>query len=329
MTYRHVPSIIAILAYSLGAGCSSLSPTQLQAEMPTIRSAAFVKTSHSGSWMVPNTNGALLYVTGGMPSSSNGVVVVFSYPTGSIVGTLTGFNVPLGECVDAAGDVFITNAGSNSIVEYAHGGTSPIQTLSDPGQPSGCSIDPQTGDLAVTNMSGNVAIYTGAHGTPALYTDGSISEFLFCAYDGNGNLFADGTTSNLLAELPKGQSSFTNITFNNQIAGPSSMQWSGGGLVVVDAGGNWRGPTLIDRVQITGSTGKVVGTTRLKSHHGAVAAYGQYWIEKGKITGPARSPGDGHNFLGFWRYPRGGKAQKILRHVNYGRLWGTVVSVGT
>ena len=78
-----------------------------------------------------------------------------SSPRGEPRLKLTGFATPYGECVDEKGDVFILNFDGESIVEYAHGGTAPIATLNDPGEkPSGCSVNPATGDLAVTNFSG-------------------------------------------------------------------------------------------------------------------------------------------------------------------------------
>lgn len=48
-------------------------------------------------------------------------------------GTLTGFVRPQGECVDNAGDVFTADNGASNIADYAHGGTSPIAVLNDPG----------------------------------------------------------------------------------------------------------------------------------------------------------------------------------------------------
>jgi DNA-binding beta-propeller fold protein YncE len=95
---------------------------------------------------------------------------------------LSDSNNPFGECVDKTGDVFVAefggNAGTAAILEYAHGGTSPIATLSDPGyHPESCSIDPTTGNLAVTNDDGPLGIYTGAKGDPAYYADPKASRW--------------------------------------------------------------------------------------------------------------------------------------------------------
>lgn len=313
------------VAVALLAACGgSQPPIGVPGAMSQNQKTA-IDAGRNTSWMLPEASkDDLLYVTGGTPSSTEGTVIVLSYPEGKVVGMLTGLDSPIGECVDKLGNVYVANNGSNAIVEYAHGGTSPIRTLSDPGHPWGCAIDATTGNLAVTNSSGSVAVYSGAQGSPTLYFDSSISLFLFCAYDNHGNLFVDGEQTDLIAELPKGKSTFTDITFNGEIAGASSMQWNDGGLVIVNDTGN-RTATPVDRVHISGSTGTVVGTTYLSRHADAVAAYVQYWIEGTKIVGPARTGGDGHDYLGFWRYPAGGASVRLFKP-NYGFLWGAVVS---
>ncbi len=74
-------------------------------------------------------SGSLLYVS----DTESGDVYVFNYPKGTPAGTITGLTDPGGECVDAKGNVFVTNTGGSNVLEYAHGGTAPIATLKDPG----------------------------------------------------------------------------------------------------------------------------------------------------------------------------------------------------
>ena len=102
------------------------------------------------SWMAAEArNGSLLYVS----SVLTGDVYVYSYSTQKLVGTLTGFTQPYGLCADKAGNVWVVNDGASQLVEYAHGGSTPIATLSDTGEyPEGCSVDAVTGNLAVTNF---------------------------------------------------------------------------------------------------------------------------------------------------------------------------------
>ena len=118
-------------------------------------------------------------------------------------------------CVDKKGDVWVVNNSSASLVEYKHGGKTPIATLYGISFPIGCSVDPTTGDLAVANYGngsyggGDVSIFAHAKGTPKVYTDSQIPHFNFCGYDPKGNLYADGTDATQsvfhFAELPKGK----------------------------------------------------------------------------------------------------------------------------
>ena len=232
---------------------------------PENRVAMAVHPDHSRSWMDPDAKKKkLLYI------SDNGTddVYVYSYPQGELKGTLTQFDNPQGECVDKAGDIWITDANSSEILEYAHGGASPIATLSDPGQsPLGCSVDPKTGNLAITNWQstsgapGSVSIYPDAQGTPTNYTDSSFNQMFFLGYDNKGNLFVDGVDSSgnfEFAELPKGQEELTNITLNQNIATPGGVQWDGTHLAVGD-----QGDAVIYQFTISGNDGTEVGSTQL------------------------------------------------------------------
>lgn len=63
------------------------------------------QTSRHASWIKPgSSSGTLIYV-----SSRSGSVYEYSYPDGTLVGTLTGFDVPMGLCSDADGNVWITD----------------------------------------------------------------------------------------------------------------------------------------------------------------------------------------------------------------------------
>jgi hypothetical protein len=152
---------------------------------------------------------------------------VYSFPDAKLQGTLTGLSFPAGECVDTAGDVWIVEEGPNDIVEYAHGGTIPIATLTDPNNaPEACAVDPKTGNLAVANAQtlsagpGSVGVYAHAQGAPTLYTDSQMKFVPFVTYDDKGNLYADGVDSSLayqLAEVRKNAGALTPIAFNQGI----------------------------------------------------------------------------------------------------------------
>jgi DNA-binding beta-propeller fold protein YncE len=261
---------------------------------------------------------ALLYVS----DTESGDVYVFDYPKGTPAGTLTGLIDPGGECVDAKGNVFVTNTGGSNVVEYAHGGTAPSATLKDPGFfPIGCAVDPKSGNLAVTNFSstasgsGNIVIYKHAKGKPAsAYADANTPQFLLCGYDDSGNLFADGLTSTSafsLDELPAGKKALVPVALDKGIGNAGAVQWDGKYLAVGDQADN-----VVDRFAIASGKGTFKSATALKN---AIAIF-QFWIQGGDIIGPD----SGNASVEFFQYPAGGKPTKTVHGV-YVPL-GTVVS---
>ncbi len=309
--WRTVPVACALLAV-LGA-CG-----QATALTPSIVRAA------GHPWMAPNTSSqALLYVTGGC-----GGICIFTYPQDQLVGELGDAYYPQGECVDKSGDIFIADFGgengSAGIVEYAHGGTQPIATLSDPGYyPQSCSIDPTTGNLAVTNDTGPIAIYAGAKGDPTYYADSKASADGFCAYDDKGNLFVDGEYTKsgdyALLEMPKSSYTFKNIRLNRAPGTPLDIQWVGKYLAVADS------QTVIYHVKIKGSKGTVVGSTLLNGPVSGIEV--QFWIEGKTIIDPYGT-GNSTDEVGFWKYPSGGKLRSSIDISQYGyaEVFGTVLS---
>jgi hypothetical protein len=262
--------------------------------------------------------GDLLYIS----SYANGEVLVYSYPQGKLVGTLTGFYGPDGICVDKRGDIWIVNnnaAGVVGVVEYKHGGTSPIATLVDPGYfPVNCSIDPTTGNLALSNLEtyypykqGNAAIYAHAQGMPKLYRDSKLFQVYFSGYDNKGDLYVDGTPSPSFgfqfAELPKGNKTFTNITLKGgTIYFPGKVLWDGKYVTVGDQTYQNKSPETSGIYQTTGSGGKIVGTTPLKGSSDVVG----FWIQGNTVIAPDIGLLD----VRFYRYPAGGKSTKVLPH---------------
>jgi hypothetical protein len=237
-------------------------------------------------------------------------VYVYSYPKGELQGTLTGFSGPEGECVDKKGDIFIANFGASNMLEYAHGGTSPIATLSDPGYyPGGCSVDPTTGNLAVTNYrstgsgQGNVAIYKHAKdGQPVYYADRDIDTMAFGGYDNVGNLFVDGATSDsafAFVELPSSGTSFEKISLSQKIGIAGGVQWDGTDVAVGD-----RDTNVIYQFAITGTKGEKVSSTSLIG----ASDVNQFWIEGPKVIGSDSGAADAM----FWNYPAGGSRTKVI-----------------
>jgi hypothetical protein len=300
------------------AGCGGSQPP-IGAAGAMQAGAIATHADRGRSWMLPGTSSGsdLLYVAG-----YGGILSVISYPQGQLVGEV---DLPVGEnsggiCSDANGDIFVPDW--YEIVEYAHGGTQPIAMLSDDGgEPMSCAVDPTTGNLAVTNDSnpyqGNVAIYADAQGDPTYYSDSNLYQPEFCGYDNQGNLFVNA--GHAFAELLSRAENFTDITLPHGVGG-GQVQWDGKHITVA----SYKAYTIY-RIQISGYAGKVIGRTHLKGHGDRTPP--QSWIQGSTVIAPIGF-GRADDRVGFWNYPRGGKAFTIVS-LKYADAAGATVSVGS
>ncbi|MGB8909435.1 MAG: hypothetical protein WCC84_11870 [Candidatus Cybelea sp.] len=262
----------------------------------------------ASSWMAPAAkNKDLLYIS----DVGTNQVYVFSYPQGSLVGTLGGFDTPVRECSDTAGNVYVTNTNAENILEFAHGGSGPIATYGDKGfLPTDCSVDPASGTLAATNYGpkgtnrGNVAIFAGGKTTAKFYEDPSVRAYLFCSYDGSGDLFVDGLNDVydfVLIELHKGAKKFEHVKLDQSFSSWGGVEWDGKYVAIGD------GASTIYDFAVAGTKAKLVRTIQLKRAVNVV----QFWIEGSTLIGPD-GPDGGHNDAGFWKYPGGRAPQKTI-----------------
>lgn len=246
-------------------------------------------------------------------------VAVYTFPDGTYQETLEITGFVTGMCSDSSGNVFMAAAPENAsaagyVYEYAHGGTAPIATLNLPkGEaPVACSSDPATANLAVTlqkehNFAPSVAVFAKAGGTPKIYTSRALGAFPQAAYDAGGNLFVT-SGGNLIGELPKGQTSIQEITLSKTLADVSHAQWAGKYLTLqseyVSAHNREKLFERVYRVQISGSAGKIVGTTAFVDW--PEKDPGQSWIQGSAIVGTPYSK------IILWAYPAGGQPTKII-----------------
>lgn len=250
----------------------------------------------------------LLYVADG----NNGDVYVYSYPQGKLTGTLTGFNDPAGLCVDKKGDVFITENYGHDILEYAHGGTTKLQTLGDSVyQAYDCKVDPKSGDLAVANVvteyftKGDLAVFAKAKGVGVNY---SLPTLWFSCntvgYDNKGDVYMEGngySSQTYAGVLPKGGSTVESLSLNQSIGSPGETQWDGKYMTFAD-----RNTGDIYQFTISGSSGTEVGSTTISPTGEAQWS----WIQGKTVIIPLESgSGEGVN---FYAYPAGGSATMTL-----------------
>jgi hypothetical protein len=302
-------------------GCGgSQPPIAAQGAMPQSWVTA-THTDRGKSWMLPEAkSGDLIYAAGGCDA-----VCVFSYPKGELVGSLTLTGAVRGDCSDSAGDVFITN--DYQVLEYAHGATSPSQTLSVPGgQASACAIDPVTGNLAVVVNDGdkNIAIYPDAQGTPALYSSHLTS--VACGYDNAANLFVSGVgrSANAISELPNGASDFSVLSVGGELGNPGQVQWDGKHITYE---GLSHRNIRVSRLKISASSATIVGTTRFG---GAIQNAYLSGIFGDEILIPYSIRGFQTHQIGLWAYPKGGKQLSKMQPFSDSKLAifrGVTVSV--
>jgi hypothetical protein len=301
----------SILAFGLAAILAGCGGVQNGAVTP-------VTGAQSRMHRASGSSGDLIYVGG--PKTT----YILSYDNGTVINTFDQSAGYAGLCSDLQGNVYMP--GQAKILKFAHGGTSPIETLQDTGfRPIGCSVDPLTGDLAVANIdnggagAGNIAIFKNASGTPTFYNDPHITNYLSCGYDNSGNLFLDGQSQNtpfIFAELRSGFSTFQLLTLNQPVNAPGSVQWDGQ-YVAVGAYGARR----IYRVKVSAGATRIVGTTKLDT---IKVANFTFWIQGNRVL-TAANPHRGS--VGIWKYPRGGKPVAKYPVLQKGQLGGLTVSV--
>jgi hypothetical protein len=302
------------LATAFFAGCGSgVTP-------PPATALGALDDSLGASWMDPSAiHRRLLYVSA-QNVGYTGAVYVYGYdnPT-KLVGKLTGFSQPKGQCTNKAGDVFITDALKQRITEYRHAGTKPIATFDehfDYMNPIGCAVDPKSGKLAVANAfyydsvstMGGVTIWTnpsraktyglpfGLPGPPA--------------YDAGGDLFIEGFANPPptygLEELPAGASTFKKITLQGaKVGGPDGVMWDGHYFVLTLLEGGSHEATGLYRVQVSGSVATVVSEVKLADScdQKPQADVPNPWIEGNVVSGGNNACK--HRF-DYWNYAEGG-----------------------
>jgi hypothetical protein len=279
------------------------------------------------SWMLPQALGktTLLYV-----SLDDRRVGVYDYDTGKRVGTLSGFNDPIGGCVDAKGDVYITEYVNGETVEYAHGGAQPLRTFSTDGQAWGCSVDAGN-DLAVTDRDtrtgpGQVCVWKGGKSGSQSTCYGSRPACDMMSpggYDDKGDLFVPGedNATGDVCVLLAGATSLTELPLNYSFDTPGAAMWDGKYMTLSDEGANGEEEGIV-RVTMSGSALHDAGRTLL-----ADSCYYGWEIELAPfILGSKNTPANrqqgkvvvANNTLcaeqgaKLWKYTAGGYSYKAI-----------------
>jgi hypothetical protein len=315
-------ALSALAGAALLAGCAggggSLTPGDAGTLGHSLKAGGAAK-----SWMSPDVRRSrgLIYVS----DSATYDVYVYSFPKGQLVGTLTGQNNPAGLCVDTKRNVFVTQLYGHQIVEYKHGGTTPIRTLSDPGyEPGACSVDPFTGNLAVANIvsddftQGNLLVYPKAKGTPTTYSPpGGAGGGWFSVndvgynFESAGGLYFAGTCNGAFCAgvIPTGSSNAENVTLNVSPKSPGTVQFDGNYITFDD-----QSDGTVYGYKFSGTTGTEVYATTLAGSSDVDASW-ILWVTYKKhknvslfVAAPQQNGGD----VLLYRYGESGGPGRML-----------------
>lgn len=286
-------AVTSCAAFAMMTGCGgSQPPIGAPGAMPQSRSIVTpVERGRSG--MLPEVDAASTsshvpgqhqhFIEALFYAFGDGKLAIFNVTIGAVPILRTFVSTPYthlhGACSDPSGHVFVTQSasGSGAVIEFAHGGTSAVATLSDTGMAMACSYDRSTSNLAVANSydpdapggpGPDIAVYPNETGTPTLYAD-PIGSIPSCSYDLSGNLFIGQRRRHghfALMELPRGSSIAKAITIDGKIGGEyrrEDVQWHDGSLFVTSVDRRHDHGTHVFALSISGSKATVTGMIRL------------------------------------------------------------------
>jgi hypothetical protein len=272
------------------------------------------------SWLSPELQSAaaapLLFVS----DSGTAEVYIYKLTTLKLMGTITGFSEPQGECSDNKGDVWVTDTIGQKIYELTHRGRLVNEITDNSGYPDACAWDKKTGNLAVMNIfntgsvAGDVLIFKKGSGSGTAYQNPQQYYYNFGGYDKAGNLFFDGRDSIgtfMLSELPKGAASANTINLTGgTIYFPGMVQWdaSNGGLIVGDQSCGNSYISCVYAVTVSKSGGTIGTQTPLQNYGGGQVCD---LVQGAELNGTLA--GSDFDFCGSaasatyaWPYPGGG-----------------------
>lgn len=253
-------------------------------------------------------NQALLYVV-----ASNGHVNFVTYPAGEKAGSIDFglYSYLTAACSDGSGNVWIVNYGA--LDKYAYASTKAIRIRSFPFGVASCAVDLASNDLAAVGQ-GSVGIVRNERGKAHVYRAESYYQLRSCGYDTSGDLFVDGVQSDnghaVFLELPSGSSKLVKLTLGKKISDPGQIQWDGHYVAIQDR----KKPYDIYQVSFSGSKGTVVNTVAFTGLREPVMPS---WIQGATAIVPYSRHGKFSDAVGFFNYPAGGAATKVLSGRTY------------
>jgi len=341
--YRRMLSVCAVAA--MLAGCGGPQPPIGAPRAMQQGRASEHQADRDGAWMLPEAKSTkeLLYIS----DQSTNHVYVYNYNTRRLLGRLRGFYQPSGQCVDSRGDVWITDSAGEAVVEYAHGALRYTKRIRTIGLANSCSVDPTTGDLAVSNIrtprgESKIEVFY-LMGNRKVYSSDACQEIVQVGYDNQGNLYVSATSqesSSYVCELPHGSSQLVTVSISKTIVRPGGVMWDGKYITFTDTLYAFD-YTAIYQAQPESSGLEIVGQTDFNGCRGGLTSITQPFIVGSKNTPSNNQQGNavvGTNMLcgfsgtgyefSYWAYPAGGDPKYTLFDAPIDPA-GQSVSIGT
>jgi hypothetical protein len=313
-------------------GCGGLQPPISASGAGPLTSAIATHAERGPSWMLPEAKRTkeLLYIS----DQSTDHVYVYNYKTRRLLGRLNGFYMPAGQCVDSKGDVWITDSTAEAVVEYAHGARRHTKRIRTIGLANSCSIDPTSGNLAVSDAStphgGSKIEIFDFTGKREVYSSTSCQHIVQVGYDIEGNLYVSASSqesSSYVCELPHGSKALGQISIDRTIRTPAGVMWDGQYITFTDRLYSFN-YTAIYQAEPNGSGGlHVVGETVFQGGGSGDCKFSD--IVQPFVVGSQNTPsnnaqgnavvgsndechyGSGYAFS-YWAYPSGGAPTHTL-----------------
>ena len=176
---------------------------------------------------------------------------------GTVAATGSGFNTPDSVAIDAKGDVFYADAGSNAILEFKSGSSTAVTIGSGLSKPAGVAVD-GAGNVFIADTGNNriveVPMVSGAlsnsaqitvvaaknsSGTATPIAGAALSAPAGVAVDGAGDLFIADTGNNRIVGVPYNGTLNTSaaVAIGSSLSGPLAVVANASGeLYVADSG---------------------------------------------------------------------------------------------
>jgi hypothetical protein len=227
-------------------------------------------------------------------------------------------------------------------LEYAHGGTTPINTYSPGGTLAGCSVNSK-GDVATTGTTpGRVTVY--AKGDPnrsVSYSNTECETQASMGYDNESNIVGLGEYDSIkvCAVLAGAKQETTLTTSGITIYAQNGTMWDGKYIAVSDAEAEHESLTGIYQTTLSGSTLTSHGETILSDtcYRGYVDVSNPFILgtkntpvndRQGKVVvgSNAFCFSSSKGGIEFWHYPKGGNPFKMYATTD--EIAVLVVSIG-